>query len=187
MKPQRAAPPAEAPMRQPLPIWSIPLMLVVIGIVLLVGHLSIVLGAIVAAETLLVSVYLVRRARRGAEAERTVANLLALFPGHLLLLLAVSLLESPDGLTALWTSVPITSIAYDWVSRKAPRGAGRTSTLIVLYAILWAVLFALLERVIAIRRGFERGDEIIAAVAFGEFGILFISLGIYRHWRAGKE
>ena len=174
-------------MRPPLPIWSIPLMLAVIGIVLLVGRLSPVLGAVVVAETVLVSAYLVRRARKGAETERPVTNLLALFPGHLLLLLAVSLLESPDGLAALWASIPITSIAYDLVSRKAPRGAGRTSTLIVLYAILWAVLFALLERVIAIRRGFGRGNEIIAAVAFGVFGVLFISLGIYRHWRAGKE
>ena len=173
-------------MRLP-PIWSIPLMLVVMGIVLCVGNLSPSHGAIAASETLLYCAYLVWRSRRRAEAEKPIANVLSLFPGHLLVLLAVSLLANPGWLASLWALVPAVSVAYDAVSINAPRGMGRTSTLIGLYAILWAALFTLLDRVIAIKRGFGEQEEIIAAVAFGVFGILFISSGISRHWRAGKE
>jgi len=186
MAPQPTTP-AETRIRLPLPIWSIPLLLVVLGITLLVGNLSLPLAVVAAAETLVVSGYLVRRARTPGIGRRPVSNLIALFPGHLLLLLAIALLPEPDRLAALWTIVPIATLAYDLVSRNAPEGLFRTSTSIGLYAILWAVLFALLERIIAIKRGFEPGGETIAAVAFGVFGVLFISLGIYRHWRAGKE
>ena len=174
-------------MRQPLPIWSIPLMLAVLGIVLWVGNLSPSHGVIAASETVLYCAYLVWRARRRVEAKKPVANILSLFPGHLLVLLAVSLLPDPGWLASLWALVPVVSIAYDAVSINAPKGMGRTSTLIGLYAILWAALFTLLDRVIAIRRGFGEQEEIIAAVAFGVFGILFICLGTFRHWRAGKE
>ena len=179
--------PAEAQIKPPLPIWSIPLLLTVLGIILLVGNLSLPLGVVAAAETLVASGYLIHRARTPGGGRRPVSNLIALFPGHLLLLLAIALLPEPDRLAALWAIVPIATLAYDLVSRNAPEGVVRTSISIGLYAILWAVLFALLERIIAIQRGFGPGGETIAAVAFGVFGILFISLGIYRHWRAGKE
>jgi hypothetical protein len=170
-----------------LPIWSIPLMLAVLGIILWVGNLSPLHGVIAASETVLYCVYLVWRSRRRAEAEKPIANILSLFPGHLLVLLAVSLLPDPGWLASLWALVPAASVAYDAVSINAPKGRGRTSTLIGLYAILWAALFTLLDRVIAIRRGFGEQEEIIAAAAFSVFGILFISLGSFRHWRAGKE
>jgi len=186
MEPQPKTP-AEARTKPPVPIWSIPLLLAVLGITLLVGNLPFPLAVAVAVETVIVAGYFVRRARTPGAGRRPVSNLIALFPGHLLLLLAIALLPEPDRLAALWTIVPITSLAYDLVSRNAPEGLFRTSTSIGLYAILWAVLFALLERIIAIKRGFGPGGETIAAVAFGVFGILFISLGIYRHCRAGKE
>ncbi|MGB2983177.1 MAG: hypothetical protein WBC63_04865 [Candidatus Bipolaricaulia bacterium] len=174
-------------MRPPLPIWSIPFLLAIVGLILFLGNLSALLGAIVSLETVVFAAYLLWRSRRATESVGPVSNLLALFPGHLLLLLAVSLLERPNGLAALWAIVPAVSVAYDAVSLNGPRGRVRASILIGLYAILWAVLFTLLERVIAIKRGFGRGDEIIVAAAFGVFGILFISLGILRHWRAAKE
>ena len=173
--------------RPPLPVWSIPLLLSVLGIILLVGNLSPLLGAVVALETVVVCGYVVWRARTTNSSQRPVTNVLALFPGHLLLLLAVSLLAAPGRLAVLWAIVPIVSLAYDFVARSVQVRWVRTSTSIGLYAILWAVLFTLLERVIAIRKGLEQGEETIAAVAFGVFGILFVSLGIYRHWRAGKE
>jgi hypothetical protein len=170
------------------PIWAIPLVLAELGIVLFVGGLSPVLGAIAASETLLAAAYVLRSARRApGRPPGPVSNVLSLFPGHLLLLLGISLLPNPDGLAALWAVVPIVSVGYDLAATHGPKGRARTSTLIGLYAILWAVLFTLLERVIAIGRGFERGEEAIAVVVLGAFGVLFISLGIYRHWRAGKE
>jgi hypothetical protein len=170
------------------PVWAIPVMLAELGIVLFVGGLSPVVGAVAASETLIAAAYVLRKARRAPKRPPApVSNVLSLFPGHLLLLLGISLLPNPDGLAGLWAAVPVVSIGYELTATHVPKGRLRTSTLIGLYAILWAVLFALLERVIAIGRGFERGEEAIAAVVLGAFGVLFISLGIYRHWRAGKE
>jgi hypothetical protein len=173
--------------RAPLPLWSIPLLAAVGGIILFVGNLSPLLCAVVAAETLVVCLYLFLRARWTRVSPRPISNVLSLFPGHLLLLLVIALLDAPNGLAAVWAAVPAVSIAYDLVSRHAPRGRGRTSMLIGLYAILWAALFALLERVVVLHRALEWGEEVIVAAAFGLFGILFLSLGIYRHWRGGKE
>jgi len=173
--------------RPPLPIWAIPILLVILGIILLIGNLSSVMGLIVGAEVVGVCAYLLWRVRGEPDGARPISNVLSLFPGHMLLLLAVSLVESPDRLAALWAIVPIATIIYDQASLRMPVGPARTSILIGGYAILWAVLFALLERLIAFRRAATPRGEIIVATAIGVFGLLFISLGIYRHIRAGKE
>ena len=162
-------------------------MLAVMGIVLFIGNVPLGAALLIGVETILFCVYLLWRARRRPDTERPIASVLSLFPGHLLLLLAVSLLPEPGRLALLWALIPPVSIAYDAISIHASKGGLRTSTLIGLYAILWAALFTLLDRVIAIRRGFGEREEIIAAVAFGVFGSLFISLGVFRHWRADKE
>jgi len=174
-------------MRTQLPLWSIPLLFALLGLIYLVGNLPLIPGIIVALETVIYSVYLVLRSRLDIDRGRTVANVLSLYPGHLLLLFAVSLVPGPARLAFLWAVIPVASIGYDLVSLRAGGGRWRTSTLIGLYCIIWADLFYLLERVIAIKRGFERSEEVIAAVAFGAVGILFISVGIYRHMRASKE
>lgn len=171
-----------------LPIWSIPFLLAVVVIVLLVGNLSSSLAAVVVLETVMYSGYLILRSRCAAGGLKPVANILPLFPGHLLLLLAVSSLPAPDRLVALWAILPVASIAYDAITVWVPlRTRGRASILTSLYCIIWADLFYLLERVIALKRGFARNEEMIAAIAFGAIGILFLSLGIYRHRRAAKE
>ncbi len=174
-------------MRPPLPIWSIPLLLAIVGIVLFVGNLSPLLMGVVAAETVLTCGYLLWRVRRRSDAARPITNVLSLMPGHMLILLMVSFLGAPDRLAALWALIPAVSVAYDAISLHVRKGAWRTSTLIGLYAILWAVPIALLERVIAIRRGLDKGAETIAVIAFAVVGVVFISLGIYRHWRTDKE
>jgi len=174
-------------MRTELPIWSIPLLFALLGLVFLVGDLPTIASIIVAVETVIYSVYLILRSRLTGERVRTVANVLSLYPGHILLLLAVSLVPGTALLAYLWAIIPIASIGYDVVSLRVAAGRLRTSTLIGLYCIIWADLFYLLERVIAIKRGFDESGEVIAAVVFGAVGILFISLGVYRHLRAGKE
>ena len=180
----KSSPPTARP---PLPIWSIPLLLVMFGITLFVGNLSPVVSLVVGVEVVGICAYLLWRGRRETGTKRSVSNVLSLFPGHLLLLLAVSLIEAPDGLASLWAIVPIATIVYDQASLRMRAGWARTSILIGGYAILWAVLFALLERLIAIRRAVDPRGEIIVAAAIGVFGLLFISLGIYRHIRTGKE
>ena len=174
-------------MRPQLPIWSIPLLFVLLGLIFFVGDLPKTAAIIVAVETVLYSAYLIFRHRWGSDRGGTVANVLPLYPGHLLLLLAVSLVPGTALLSYLWTVIPVASVGYDLVSLRVPEGRRRTSTLIGLYCIIWADLFYVLERVIAIKRGFERSGEVIVAVAFGAVGILFISLGVYRHMRASKE
>ena len=177
----------ERPTRAPLPAWSIPLLLVILGILLLIGNLSLSVSLAVGAETVAFCVYILWRGRREPAASRAPANLLSLFPGHLLLLLGVSLLDTPDGLAAVWLVLPILTIVYEEAGSRMRAGWARTSILIGGYAILWAVLFALLERLIAIGRALDPRGETIAASAIGVFGLLFITLGIYRHVRAGKE
>jgi len=174
-------------MRTELPVWSIPFLFVLLGLVFLVGGLPPIAMVVAAVETVIYSVYILLRSRLSRDREGTVANVLSLYPGHLLLLFAVSLVPDPARLAFLWAIIPIASIGYDVVSLRVAAGRLRTSTLIGLYCIIWADLFYLLERVIAIKRGFERSGEVITAVVFGAVGILFISLGVYRHLRASKE
>lgn len=175
-------------MKPPLPVWSIPFMLVIVGIVLFVGHLPPWLGLATIVETVAVCAYVIWRARQSDARRRGVANVLPLYPAHLLLLLAIARLPDSTWLGALWTILPVASLAYDavavlWSGRRRPRA----SILSGLYAIIWADIFYLWERVIALARGFSRTEEILVAAAFGVFGSVFLSLGIYRHWRAGKE
>ena len=170
-----------------LPIWSIPLVLALLGIVLYLGRLPLGISVAVAIETGLYVGYMLWRDRRADAVPQAVSNVLSLFPGHLLLLLAIALSGAPDVLAVAWTLVPAATIAYDVVTIRWPSGSRvRSSILIVLYCILWADLLYLLERVISHSRGFSGRAEIIAAAAFGLFGILFISVGVYRHWRAGE-
>ena len=180
-------PAPETSARPPLPVWSIPLLLAMLGILLFIGHLSDVLRALAGAEVVFFCLYILWRSRHERARVPGMANLLSLFPGHLLLLFGISLIETPDGLAAIWLVIPILSIAYEETGSRMSGGWVRTSILIGAYAILWAVLFALLERLIAVGRALDPRAEIIAASAIGVFGFLFIALGIYRHVRAGKE
>ena len=172
-------------MKPTLPVWTIPMLLALVGIVVLVGNLGLVANLVVAIESLGYCGYLIVRSRAGADAPRAVSNLLALFPGHLLLLLALSTLETPDGLAFAWAIVPPATVIYDLLAwRSWLRARIRSSISAVLYAIIWADLFFLLERLIALTREW---DETILIVVFGLVGCAFLGLGLYRHRLAAKE
>ena len=172
-------------MKTSLPIWTIPLLLAILGIVLLMGNFGTVAKVVVTVEALAYYAYLIVRARRAGEAPRPVSNLLALFPGHLLLLLAISSLEAPDGLAYVWAIVPPATVLYDLISwRELLRVPIRTSISALLYAIIWADLFFLLERLIALTREW---NETIIIVVLGLVGCVFLGLGLYRHRLAAKE
>ncbi len=83
-------------MRQPLPIWSIPFLLALVGIVAWVGHLSPTVLLIVVLETLIVSGYMIFQSRGEASERQPSSNLLTLFPGHLLVLIIIALLDEPN-------------------------------------------------------------------------------------------
>jgi hypothetical protein len=171
-----------------LPIWSYPLLLALLGIVLAVGHLSPPLQAGVALESLLFLAYLAFRSRREPRESHAVANLLPLFPGHLLLLFALSLLpETKTYIVLLWMILPAASLLYDLVAGWAGDWErARMSILATLYCIIWAALFILLERVIVLGRGLQGKDEIKLIVVFGMVGVIFLGLGVYRHWHASR-
>lgn len=175
-------------MRRPLPVWTIPFMLTLVGIAALVGHLSPAVLIVAGFETVLVSAYLVIRARSEPSDRQPTSNLLALFPGHLLVLIIIALLEHPDILAWLWMLVPLATLAYDVVGRNAKLSPGiRMSISMILYGILWADLFFLLERAVVLHRQISGNQEIMIAAAFGVAGALFLSLGVYRHRIAAKE
>lgn len=175
-------------MRKSLPVWSIPFLLALVGISAFIGHLSAVVLIVIGLETLIVCAYLVIRARGEPSGRQPTSNLLSLFPGHLLVLIIIALLDRPDLLAWLWTLVPLTTLAYDAVGRSAKfSSVVRMSISMILYGILWADLFFLLERAVVLHRQISGDLEILIAVAFGLVGALFLSLGVYRHRMAAKE
>jgi len=174
-------------MRTSTPAWTLPLALALLGIVLVVGNLGALPMVLAIVGTVGYVAYAIVQSRRESDAKPP-SNLMALFPGHLLLLFAISTLDAPDTLAMLWAIIPVVTVGYDWMARQttgSPRR--RVSILLGLYAILWADVIVLLERTIAMKRGLARGEEILIAVAFGLAGSLFIGLGIYRHWHTVKE
>ncbi len=175
-------------MRKSLPVWSIPLLLALVGITALVGHLSPAVLIVVSVETVVVSAYVVIRARAESSDRQPSSNLLPLFPGHLLVLIIIALLDQPNTLAWLWTLVPLATLSYDAVGRSAkfsPRV--RMSISMILYGILWADLFLLLERAVVLHRQISGSQEVIIAATFGLVGTLFLSLGVYRHRIVAKE
>jgi hypothetical protein len=56
-----------------------------------------------------------------------------------------------------------------------------------LYAILWLVVFFLLERLIVEGKGITGHGETVTAVAFAAIGVVFVVTGTLRHRRAVKE
>ena len=175
-------------MKKSLPVWSIPFLLALAGIVAFIGHLSAAVLIVIGVETLIVCVYLLFRARGEPSVQQPCSNLLPLFPGHLLVLIIIALLDRPNTLAWLWTLVPLTTIAYDAVGRSTKfSSAVRMSISMILYGILWADLFFLLERAVVLHREISGNREIIIAAVFGLVGALFLSLGVYRHRIAAKE
>ena len=175
-------------MRKQLPIWSISFLLALVGITAFIGHLSAVVLIVIGLETLIVSAYLVIQARGEPSDRQPTSQLLQLFPGHLLVLIIIALLDRPNTLAWLWTLVPLTTLAYDAVGRSATfSSVVRMSISMILYGILWADLFFLLERAVVLHRQISGNGEIMIAAAFGLVGALFISLGVYRHRIAAKE
>ena len=175
-------------MRKPLPVWSIPFLLALVGITAFIGHLNAAVLIVIGLETLAVSAYLVILARGEPSDRQPTSQLLPLFPGHLLVLIMIALLDRPDTLAWLWTLVPLTTLAYDALGRNMVfSSVVRMSISMILYGILWADLFFLLERAVVLHRQISGSEEIMIAAAFGLVGALFISLGVYRHRIAAKE
>lgn len=169
-----------------LPVWTFPFLLVLLGVALVVGHFSppVQVASGVASLAAIAYAGVAPRLHRGGG--RPVSNLLALLPGHLLLLFGVGTLARPDVLGVVWCSLPIGSVVYDWLSAHGPF-AGRTSILAGLYAILWLVVFFLLERLIVLGKGIAGHAAIVTAVAFGAISVVFVVTGTIRHRRAVKE
>lgn len=177
-----------------LPTWSYPFVLALLGIILAVGHLPSFLQIAVSAETLLFIAYLVIRSHRNSTADsamenRAVSSLLPLFPGHLLLLFALSIVPGQNtGLVGAWMIIPAASVLYDLVSlRRGQSELRRVSILAGLYCIIWLDVFALLERVVVLGRGIHGASEIKVIVVFGVLAVAFLAAGVYRHLYAIKS
>jgi len=166
-----------------LPRWSYPLVLVLLGIVLYVGSLPTVVRVGVGLETALFLTYLLLRPRRARRPPP--AKVLPLFPGHLLLLLALSLVPAaPVWLSVLWMVVPLASVTYDFVASLGLAGSEASlSILSLLYCIIWGDLLFLMERIIVLGRGLTGTWENVAGVGFGLFGVVWLLRGVWRHWR----
>lgn len=169
-----------------LPLWMLPFVLALLGIALAFGRFSTATACVAAASTLGATAYAAGARRLRQEQRVPVANLLALVPGHLLLLFGLGMLPRPDVLGLVWSVLPIGSAVYDWMSGRR-EFHGRTSILAGLYAILWLVVFFLLERLIVEGKGITGHGETVTAVAFAAIGVVFVVTGTLRHRRAVKE
>lgn len=172
-------------MKASLPLWALPIVLVLLGVALFFGRFSAAVMAAAGVATLAAVGYLAFRGRI-AGGRRPPADLLTLLPGHLLLLFGLGTLRRPDALGLVWVVLPAGSLAYDALGTR-PVFRGQRSILSGLYGILWLVVFFLLERLIAERKGLSGHAEVVAAVAFGAIGLVFVLTGIARHRRVVKE
>ncbi|UCF09547.1 MAG: hypothetical protein JSW65_05650 [Candidatus Bipolaricaulota bacterium] len=170
--------------RPPFPPWSYPLLLALTGIVIFVGGLPVLVAGLVGAEVAVTLAYLVATRMR-PPARKPVSNLVALLPGHLLVLLALTLVVDGGGSYGyLWLVLPVATLGYDAAFRWRLPGRLALSIPIILYAILWASLITLLERIVVLARGVGGQTEFAIAAVFGVAGVGFIALGVYRHWHA---
>lgn len=170
----------------PLPLWLLPFVLALLALSLVLGKFGLAASAAAAASTCVAVGYGIWAARRRRTAIRPVANLLALLPGHLLILFGLGTLSRPDLLALVWCALPVGSALYDVASARTSF-CGRASILSGLYGILWLVVFFLLERLIVEGKGITGHAAIVTAVAFGAIGVLFVVTGTMRHLRAVKE
>lgn len=168
----------------PLQSWSYPLILALLGIVLWIGNISPSLKAGLAAETLLFLGYLMVFSR-GKRTTSSGAKLISMFPAHLLLLLVILLLPSFSiRLIFAWMVVPVATIGYHFIASRSLFSDGASKSILSgLYCIIWADLFFLLERAIALGRGLTDNEEIVVMAVFCVIGAIFLSIGVYRHLR----
>jgi hypothetical protein len=169
-----------------VPVWALPFVLVLLGVALALGRFSPAPAAAAGVATLCAVVYIGVTYRLRRAADGRIANPLALLPGHLLLLFGIGTLPRPDLLGLVWSVLPVGSVVYDWAGGRAP-SRGRTSILVGLYAILWLVVFFLLERLIVEGKGLSGHAALVTAVAFGAISVVFVVTGTIRHRRAVKE
>ncbi len=175
-------------MKPSLPVWSIPFLLALAGMAALVGKLGTCVLVVVGIETLCVCGYLILRSHSAPSGRQPSSNLLSLFPGHLLVLIIIALLNQPGLLAWLWTILAPATLAYDTVGRSENLSSlVRVSISMILYGILWTDLFFILERAVVLHRQLSGDQEIMIAAGFGVIGVLFLGLGVYRHWIAAKE
>jgi len=169
------------------PSLTYPFILALLVLIFIWGNISMLLKTAVGVETVLFLGYLIFNApKKGRLAP--MSNIVGLFPGHLLLLVAMSFLSSlGPGLFFLWMLIPAASAVYDYLGRGVRiTGRAKKSILAGLYCIIWADVFFLLERIIVVGRGYSGLKEIILGVVLFVIAGWFLSIGAYRHLRGNK-
>lgn len=170
-----------------LALWTYPLILALLGIVLFINATPLVWSILVTVGCLSWLVY-AWWTDRDVDRPKPLAGLITLLPGHLLLLFAILYTSGPDlWPMVVWLLVIPWTIVYDAVGRSVFGWTGRTSISAGSYAIIWAALLFLLERVIIAGRGLEGSVAAVLAACFAVFGCGFIYVGIQRHRRAGQS
>ena len=164
--------------------WTYPILLAATGLILFVARWPAPIRAAVAGTVAAYVVYLAA-ARRRPRMRPVVSELTALLPGHLMLLFAAWYVAPQElRLVYLWLAVPVATMAYDATFRWAiPRVLG-ASISSGLYAIIWADLAILLERILARGRGLGGRSEFVMAAVLAVVWTVFVGIGVYRHWRA---
>lgn len=97
-----------------------------------------------------------------------------LLPGHALLFLALGAVGAQAGLWA-WVAVPLLTVLLDLAR---PR-----SLAVLVYAILWLDLFALLHQVVALGRDLTGLAFALWSAAIALVAALYVANGVRRIWK----
>lgn len=126
--------------------------------------------------------YLVHRDRRGFRREFVRGNLLYLLPGHLALLLGLSVLVAGyrPYLWWAWLVLVLGTLAFDAVAHSGWSFAAQKRAVMVLYALVWADAFFLIQRLIALGGKLDGAGLQTLSAALAVFGVAYIGLALYR-------
>jgi hypothetical protein len=154
------------------------------ALVLAVGGFSLEGRIAVGATVVLFLGYKVFREHQGFRFELVKENLLHLFPGHLLLLLALALQDnfSADSLILLivWIGVVAATVLLDWAANAL--GGERWGVLASLYCLVFGGIFYLIREILV------RSDKVaiqsdVVSMIVGIVGAIYLALAVYRFYK----
>lgn len=126
------------------------------------------------------TVYLIHRERAGFRREFVKGNLLYLLPGHVALLFGVSVAGGAPALWWAWLALIAATVAFDRAAHSALAFEAQKRVVMALYALIWADILFLIERLVRLGGKLEGGGALLLTAGVAVFGVAYIGLALYR-------
>jgi len=165
-------------------IWSNVLIVAVWVLIVFVGQPPLWVNVGTAALVVVVVSYLGYRQRRGFSNEFVRGNLLYLFPGHMLLLLGLSLTHAfRSRWWWAWLALVVSSLMFDAVAHRPWPFGTRKRAAMALYVVVWGAIFYLFHELVYFGGRFQAAGLNTFSVMLTLFGLAYIGLAVYRFTR----